>query len=246
MPSLLTARADHGATIARDPGGAAYLYVLGGVTTATAPDPTSAIELAPLTESGNVVSLGAFVANTGTLDLGSQPQELRPRSEHLVATLNGQTAPLIAPLLELLPGEYVVAAQGGTSGSVYFDVTIAKVTADGQLGAFSLADSSPNVDSYGMAGFVANNFIFSIAGRPASGQDQSKGVTVEVCPARNATCGSEDPPIVTIAGGDSGIILQEGRYRPAGVYVSGFFYVIGGAQTGANVTIPDVERGGYE
>jgi hypothetical protein len=241
MPSLLVARADHGATIAIDSAGNPFLYVLGGVTTATAPEPVASIELAPLTDSGGVVSLGAFVANSESMDLGTQPQQLRPRSEQLVATLSAQSAPLIAGL----NAEYVVVAQGGTASTVHIDVTLAKVTAGGQLAAFTLADSSASADRYGMAGFLANNFVFSIAGRPASGREETKGRTIEICAARNTTCGTQDPPTVTIAGGDSGITLREGRYRPAGVYVSGYLYVIGGAQDDGNVTLPDVERGGY-
>jgi len=236
MLSLETARADAGATIAEDTGGAAYLYVLGGVT-AGSTDAIASYELASMTESAGVWTTGAFVAGTNALDTA--------RAEFVIATLSDRTAPLLTGLDE----QYVVTAQGlAPGGTALDDISLAKVGAAGQLETFVQADSSNSADRYGSVGVITNNFLFSIAGRRASGGEQTKGLTVEVCPARTG-CDTADPPVLEIAGGDSGITLQEGRYRAGGVYVSGYFYFMGGAfwdnGLGENVTLDSVERGGY-
>jgi hypothetical protein len=231
MPSLGTARADAGATIAEDTSGNAYLYVLGGVTSGTTSIDT--YELAPLTESGGVISSGTFVAGNVTLDTA--------RAQLVVATLNDRTAPLLAGLDQ----QYVVTAQG-IDGSALDDASMARVGAAGQLETFAQADQSNSADRYGSVGIITNNFLFSIAGRRDGGGVQTKGITLEVCPDRDASCATADPPVLNIAGGDSGITLQEGRYRTGGVYVSGYFYFMGGlGGTGGIVTLDSVERGGY-
>jgi hypothetical protein len=239
---LVAGRRDMGVTIANDQTGRSYLYVLGGLTPASGVDPVNTYELAELTESGGIVALGAFATGSLTMDIPSLPvaQRPRPRAELIATTLSGETAPLIAGLGE----QYVVAAQGATSTVAYTDISLARVGTNGQLDAFELAHSSASADRYGSAGFLANNFLFSIGGRSASGGYDSKGKTGEVCPARNGTCATQSPPVLTWAGGDSGITLSVGRYRPGAVYVAGYFYFTGG-RSDATTVLGSCERGGY-
>jgi hypothetical protein len=72
----------------------------------------------------------------------------------------------------------------------------------------------------------------------------NQGVTIVVCPANDATCGTIDPPAMTVGGGNSGINLRSDRYRAGGLYIAGLFYFIGG-RANATAVLGTVERGGY-
>jgi hypothetical protein len=233
MPSLGIGRRDASVTIAAAPDGTSHLYVLGGVTPASSPNAVNTYELAAMSLTGGVYGVGTFANGSVTMNFA--------RAEFAALTLNGASAPLIAGLTG--HPEYVVTCQGSSAAGALNDISLAKVGALGQLGPFARADFSPSADRYGMAGFLVNNFVFSIGGRTDAGTYSNKGKTAEVCPARNATCSSVDPPAMTI-GNDSGISLSTGRYRPGAVSAGGYFYFIGGRADDTTV-LGSCERGGY-
>ena len=242
--TLSTDRTDAAATIARDAAGDAFLYVLGGVTSATSPDPTDSYEFAPLGADGSV---GTFTVGDATM-MGSQSSSgtlvAAPRAQHIGVTLNANNASRITELGE----EYVVIAQGMTSTSVWADAALAKVDVGGQLLPWSHGDYSSSADRHGAMGFFANNFLFSFGGRKGSGGApgggvQSDGLTLVVCPDANASCATTDPPVLEISGGNAGVSMQAERYRGSALYVGGYFFFIGGTN---NTTVHgSVERGGY-
>ncbi len=232
LSTMLTARAEHGVTIASDTNGSTYLYVLGGRTAASLPASSTDYEFAEFTVSSDALTLSSFVAGNGALN--------HPRAEFPAVTLSGRFAPLIEPLGQ----QYVLVAQGLSNTTEQDDVSLAKVGADGQLEAFQEATNSPAFSRFGSVGFLVNNYFFSVGGRQGAAGYETKGKTAEVCPARDGSCATADPPVVEIGSGDSGITLSTGRYRSGGVYVSGYFYFLGG-RANATTVLNSCERGGY-
>jgi hypothetical protein len=231
--TLTLPRTDAMVTVAHDPADVPFLYVLGGVTSGST-DPLDSYEVAMLSEGNGAWQVSTF----GRVDAGLDDV----RAQAVVATLDE----VDAPLLSGLGTELVVLAQGltlvGVDLAVFYDVSLAEVQAGGLLGSWSVADSTPSADRYGAAGFLANNFLFSIGGRRAAGGYEDKGRTAEVCPSRSDCV--QHPPVITWANGDSGITLSTARYRPGGVYANGFFYLTGGRVDATTIT-PTVERGSY-
>ena len=172
-----------------------------------------------------------------------------PRSQFVIATLDDTTAPRITGLNEqFIISAFGITATGPGALDVLDDVVLAKVGASGQLETFTQSASS-NSDRFGSVNFMTNNFLFYVGGRARldSTNEMTKGRTIQVCPTRT-NCTTE-PLDVGFYGGDSGVTMQDARYRAAGVYANGFFYFLGGANwdggTGENVAIDSVERGGY-
>jgi hypothetical protein len=222
MPPLSAPRADAAATVATDPNGTPYVYVLGGRLTAGSTEAAS-YEVAALTQAAGVVSSGSFSGGAQGL--------LTARAEAVVATLDAVSAPRSSAL----GASYVVVGLGASGATSLGDVEVAKVAAGGALGAFGSQAFSASNRRAGASGVLVSNVLFTVGG-----QFVSQGKTLDVC--AGGPCA--DPPALTVSGGNSGFDFTAARYRGALVYVSGYFYGIGGQSASATVEA-STDRTGY-
>ena len=230
QPDLAAGRANGVAVAAQATGGRTFVYVLGGVTGA----PEAAVtdcELAEITSTAGVASIGAFSA-CGDLSVA--------RGEHIGAVIDAASAPIVAGLATT----YLAVAQGVDGGTVLSNIEVASVGDDGTLSAWTTYAGTPSQRRHGSSSALVNNVLFSLGGRDGSGGYQDRGLTADVCPS-GTNCDTDDPPIVNWGAGDSGIVLSAARYRAGTVYVGGLFYFTGGRSNDTTV-LASCEQGSYQ
>jgi hypothetical protein len=226
---LVRARFNAGASVAADPNGQSYLYLVGGHGTCgtggadagPGPDGGSGqgamdcYELATLTADGS--TLGALTAGTNAL--------VAPRARHGVATMNAQNG--ITPWTG---NAAFVFASGGTGPTNPTQRTeYAVVTNGGQLGAWAATNSQYGQSRDGSQLQIANGFLYAFFGGSAATYTSSADFVA--VSAQTATT-------VTLANAWSSAVstIPANRGRMGVALESAYFYVIGGTSNDSDAT----------
>jgi hypothetical protein len=221
VATLNDARRAHGAAIAHDPAGAAFLYAVGGdngmglanaLGAATVYD---SYEYAPLTNDG--LTLGAWTRGTELLT-AARTRTQSPVGEHA-------TSPKVPA-----GDAYVYAVSGLNTGGIVDFYTSAKVAAGGALGAWTPTAPAATSQAFfpGLSSLIASDQLFAIGGVDAAGMVQTVAASVPYAtPPAFASNISNDPTLKVNAAGAA--VAAYGTL----VFSSGHLYLLGGTADGA-------------
>jgi hypothetical protein len=213
--TLLHARLNAGAAIAKDPAGQAYVYVVGGwgkCDDAGQNRLMGCYEYATLSADGQ--TLGAFTAGANSLVTARQRAGVtRMSAGEGPTTWTGNAA-------------FIVVAGGNGPGTPQDSVEVANVTNGGVLGAFAKQTNPQPRD--GVLFQAANGYFYQFGGSTAPGTYQTGSVLANVT-AQTATT-------LTVANWSNAVsVFTTGRGRMGGTLESAFFYFVGGTSNDAKV-----------
>jgi hypothetical protein len=218
VPALNDARRAHGASLAHDPSGAAFLYATGGdngsgLAFALAGGTTvyDTYEYAPLSDDG--LTLGNWTRDTTNKMTVVRTRHQSPVGEHATS----QKVPAT--------DAYVYAVSGWDGANIVDFYSSAKVAAGGALGAWSARTTASASQAFfpALASLIASDQLFAIGGVDATGVSQTDAVSVPYAtPPDFAQNISNDPSLKTDAA-----LAPVAAYGTL-VFSSGHLYLLGG------------------